>query len=239
MRNTLAIMQRELLSLFCAPLGYVVIAGFLLLTGVITLMTGSFAPGQPASLRDIFSFMPYVLAFIVPAICMRSISEEYRSGTFETLMTASVTDGQLVVGKFLAALVFYGIMLAGTLLYLVLMMIYGNPDLGAAAAAYLGMLLIGAAFTAFGVLTSSLTRDQMAAWMLATVPLMLFVWFGSYISEQATGDLRYFLQQINIQGHVLKFNQGLVTAEAVTLFLAGTALFLFLSVKIVESRRWR
>ena len=239
MRNATAIMQRELLSLFFSPIGYIVIAGFLLITGVIVLMTQAFGPGKPATLRDIFYLTPYVLTIIIPAISMRTISEEYRSGTIETLTTAPVSDLEFVVGKYLAALIFYAIMLAGTLVYLVLMMIFGNPDVGASLAAYLGLLLLGVAFTAFGVFTSSLTHNQIVAWMLGMVPLMLFVWFAAFIVQVAGGVLRTVFQQVNIRRHLDQFNRGLVTTESVMFFLAVAVLFLFLTVKVLESRRWR
>ena len=112
MRNTVAIMQRELLSLFFSPIGYIVIAGFLLITGVIVLVTDSIAPGKPATLRNVFDFTPYVLTIIIPAISMRTIAEEYRSGTIETLTTAPVSDTQFVIGKYLAVLIFSSLPIA-------------------------------------------------------------------------------------------------------------------------------
>ncbi len=239
MRNALAIMQRELLSLFFSPIGYIVIAGFLLLTGVIVLVTESLAPGKPATLRQFFQFTPYVLTIIIPAITMRTIAEEYRSGSIEALMTAPVSDAQMVVGKYLASTIFYAIMLAGTLAYLVVMMMYGAPDLGASLSSYFGLLLIGMAFCGFGVFTSSLTRNQIVAWMAATIPLMLFVWFAQYIVSVASGALREAFQRANVVRHLDQFNRGLITLESVVFFLATAALFIFLSVKVVESRRWR
>ena len=239
MRNTLAIMQRELLSLFCSPIGYIVIAGFLLLTGVLVLAFDAFGPGKPATLRDVFRFTPFVLAIIVPAISMRALSEEYRSGTIETLMTAPVSDFQLVFGKYLAIVVFYAVMIAGTLAYLVLMMIFGSPDLGAALSSYIGLLMVGMSFLAFGMLTSALTHNQIVSWMLGSIPLMLFVWFGSFIVSEAEGGLRSALQKLDVTRHLDQFNRGLITTEGVAFFLATTVLFLFLTTKVVESRRWR
>jgi len=239
MRNTVAIMQRELLSLFFSPIGYIVIAGFLLLTGIIVLVTDSFGPGKPATLRAVFDFTPYVLTIIIPAITMRAISEEYRNGTIESLMTAPVSDSELVLGKFAAAVVFYAIMLGATLVYLVMMAMFGNPDVGASLSSYLGLFLLGVAFLGVGIFTSSLTSNQIVAWIVGCVPLMLFVWFAGFIVGRVHGGLRSVLQRVNVMRHLDQFNRGLVTTESVV-FLVGTAvLFVFLAIKVVESRRWR
>ena len=232
-------MQRELLALFYSPIAYIVIAGFLLLTGILVLVTGSFAPGQPATLRSFFAFTPYVLTMIIPAITMRLISEEYRSGTIETLMTAPISDAQMVIGKYLAAVFFYAIMLVGTLVYLVILSAYGNPDIGASLASYLGLLLLGSAFLGFGMFTSSLTKNQIVAWIIGTVPLMLLVWFSAFIASRTEGLLRDAIQRINVERHLDQFNRGLVTSESVVFFVASAALFVFLSIKVVESKRWR
>lgn len=232
-------MQRELLALFYSPIAYIVIAGFLLLTGILVLVTGSFAPGQPATLRSFFAFTPYVLTMIIPAITMRLISEEYRSGTIETLMTAPISDAQMVIGKYLAAVFFYAIMLVGTLVYLVILASYGNPDIGASLASYLGLLLLGSAFLGFGMFTSSLTKNQIVAWIIGTVPLMLLVWFSAFIASRTEGLLRDAIQRINVERHLDQFNRGLVTSESVVFFVASAALFVFLSIKVVESKRWR
>ncbi len=239
MRNTMAIMQRELLALFCSPIGYIVIAGFLLINGVIVLWTGVFSPGKAATLRDVFFWMPWVLTVIVPAISMRMISEEYRSGTIESLMTAPLSDFQMVLGKYLAGVIFFAIMLGATLVYLVLMAAYGNPDLGAAFALYLGLFLIGLAFTAYGVFASSLTSNQVVAWILGWVPLLLFACVSYFVVGQVEGWLRALFQQVNVIGRFEAFSRGLVRIDGVVFFIATAALFVFLTVKVVESRRWR
>jgi ABC-2 type transport system permease protein len=234
MSNVMAVTQRELLSLFWSPIGYIVIAGFWLVTGVLVWATDAFTPGQPAMLRDVFMWTPFVLTLIIPAISMRTLSEEYRTGTIETLMTAPVTDTQMVLGKWLASYFFYLIMIAGTLIYLVLMAIFGNPDWGSAAAAYLGLVLVGLAFTAFGVFASSLT-----AWILGAVPLMLVAWFAFFVVGRVEGWTREILQQVNIMGRFGEFARGQVALDGVVFFIAAAFLFLFLTVKVVESRRWR
>ncbi|MCK4341711.1 MAG: ABC transporter permease [Phycisphaerae bacterium] len=239
MRNARAIMQRELLSLFCSPIGYIVIAGFLFVTGLSVLVSGSFAPGKPATLREVFFWTPWLLTVIVPAISMRTICEEYRNGTIETLMTTPLSDLQMVLGKYLASLVFFIIMLAPTLAYLILMEIYGNPDWGASLSAYLGLLLIGVAFTAFGLFASSLTSNQVVAWMLGSIPLLIFACLAYFIIGHVEGIWRLIFQQVNVIGRFDEFSRGLVTTDGVVFFLAAAALFLFLTVKVVESRRWR
>lgn len=240
MRNTIAIMQRELLSLFCSPIGYIVIAGFWLVTGAIAVWNAdAFGPGKPATLRDIFMWTPFILTLIVPAMAMRALSEEYRSGTFETLMTAPVADGEMVLGKYLATLVFYLVMIGGTLIYPILMEVFGNPDWGEMAALYLGLLLLGVTFTAYGIFASSLTRDQAVAWILGAMPLMLLVLSIYNLVVRLEGWQRELMQQINVMGRFAEFARGQVQIDSVVFFLASAVLFLFLTVKIVESRRWR
>ena len=240
MRNVVAISQRELLSLFCSPIGYIVVAGFWLVTGAIAIWNAdAFGPGKPATLRDIFMWTPFILTIIVPAMSMRSISEEYRSGTFETLMTAPVSDTQVVLGKYLASLLFYVIMLAGTLIYPLLMQVFGNPDWGEVLAIYVGLLLLGVAFTAFSMFASSLTRDQAVAWILGAMPLMLLILSVYSLVRRFEGWQREVLQQVNVMGRFGEFARGQVGTGDVVFFLATAALFLFLTVKVVESRRWR
>lgn len=239
MRNTVAIMQRELLSLFCSPIAYIVISGFLLVTGVVVLWMGAFRPGQPASLREVFQWTPFILTFIIPAITMRMISEEYRNGTLESMMTAPVSDTQMVLGKYLAGLVFYGVMLATTLVYLVLLMVFGNPDVKASLAGYIGLLLVGVTFTAVGLFTSSLTRNQIVAWIIGAVPLLLFAFLAYWFSMNTDGWQRTFFQKVNVMRHVDTFNRGLVTTDSLVFFLGSAAFFVFCTIKVLESRRWR
>lgn len=239
MRNVTAIMQRELLSLFCSPIGYIVIAGFLLITGLLVWVTGSFEPGRPASLREILRFIPFVLTVIIPAITMRAISEEYRTGTIEGIATAPVSDAQFVLGKFLAVFSFYLIMVALTLAYLVMMLIFGNPDIGASLSTYIGLILVGLLFTTYGLFASSLTNNQIVAWVLGAVPLLLLSALAYWIVSQASGWVRTAADQINFMGKFEQFARGAVSTEGLVFFIGTAAFLLFLTVKVVESRRWR
>ncbi len=239
MRNTVAVMQRELLSLFCSPIAYIVIAAFLVITGVLTLYMQTFAPGKEASLRGVFWLMPFLLTIIIPAITMRMLSDEYRNGTLESLMTAPVTELQIVLGKYLAGLAFYLVMLATTLIYVVLLAVYGNPDFGATFSAYLGLVLIGVMFLAFGLLTSSATRNQIVAWILGAVPLMLFAYFAAFMVQTTEGWVRDTFQNINVVQRYELFSRGLVSLDGPIFFLGCAAVFLFCTIKVVESKRWR
>lgn len=239
MKATVAIMQRELLSLFCTPIGYVVIAGFLLITGVLMLITGSFEPGQPATLRQIFAFMPFILAFVVPAIAMRTLSEEYRTGTIEGMLTAPVSDTELVLGKFLGAYVFYVGMLATSLVYPVLMTLYGSPDWGAVLSTYLGLLLIGFLFTAVSVFTSSFSNNQVVSWIVGAVILAALFLGGYFLVKYVSGFWRDVVQTVNVMWRFEEASLGMLNTGTLVCYLALSGLFLFVTIKIVESRRWR
>ncbi len=240
MRTTVAIMQRELSALFFSPIAYIVLAGFWLVTGAMAVWNAdAFAPGKPATLRDIFMWTPFILTIIVPAMSMRSLAEEYRSGTFESLMTAPVSDMQVVLGKYLAGLLFYVVMIAGTVIFPLIMAAFGNPDWGEVAGLYLGLLLLGVTFTAIGMFASSLTRDQAVAWILGALPLMLLVLSVYSLVQRVEGWVREVVQNVNIMGRFGQFARGQVGTGDVVFFLAVAALFLFLTVKVVESRRWR
>ncbi|MCA9244595.1 MAG: ABC transporter permease subunit [Phycisphaerales bacterium] len=241
MRNIRAIANRELLSLFCSPMGYIVIAFFLALTGVFVIATRSLEPGQPATLRSVFGFMPIMLTIFAPAITMRMLSDEYRTGTIETLMTVPVSDLQVVLGKYFAAFLYYCVMVAGTLIYVLLMLIFGSPDLGSMFTSYIGLLLAGAMFLSVGLFASSLTPNQIVAWVTATIPMILFVFATNWVVSEVDSApaIREVLQRVNIWKHMELFNRGLLMTESVAFFLATTMLFVFLTIKTVESRRWR
>lgn len=239
MRNITAIMQRELLALFCSPIAYVVLAGFLLITGILMVFAQAFEPGKPASLRAIFFYAPYVLTVIIPAITMRAISEEYRTGTIESLVTAPVSESQLVLGKYFAGVFFLVVMLLGTLAYLVLMEVFGNPDWGASLSAYLGLLLLGMLYLAVGLLTSSLTNNQIVAWIAGAIPLLLLSILTLWIVTQTEGIPRVIAQQIDFKSRFDEFARGIVALDGVVFFVGSILVLLFLTIKIVESRRWR
>jgi len=241
-RNVLAITQRELGAFFFSPIAYVVLFAFTFMVGLLfVFLTDNFTPGSEASLRDTFNWLPPLLCIAVPILTMRLISEEYRSGTIETLMTAPISDAEVVVGKFLGAFIFYAIMLAATLFYVVLLSVYGEPDYGLLASGYFGLLMIGAMFVAIGLFFSATTHNQIIAALLGAFFLLLLTILAWIIVQftDVEGPIQLLLQMVSIMDRFQHFNRGLVDVNNLVFFCGGTAFFLFLAVKVVESRRWR
>ena len=173
MKNVSPVMQRELNGYFYSPIAYAVMTIFLLISGVF-FVTSTFIPGGESSLRSLFQVMPILLLVFLPVLTMRLLSEEYRSGTIETIMTAPVGETDVIVGKFLGAMVFYVAMLVGTLAYAVLLSVFGDLDVGLLAAAYLGLLLLGALYISVGLFFSACTQNQIIAVVCSTIVLMVF-----------------------------------------------------------------
>jgi ABC-2 type transport system permease protein len=165
MSNILPIFKRELRAYFTSPVAYIVITVFLLICGWF-FSTSLFVVGQ-ASLRNVFQIIPFVLTFFVPAITMRLLAEERKSGTFELLSTMPVSDIEIVLGKYLAAFVLLAVALLCTITYAITVRALGPADVGVIFAGYVGLLLLGAGYLAIGILASSLTENQIVAFIVA------------------------------------------------------------------------
>ena len=166
MSPVIHIFKREFSAYMVSPVAYIVISVFLIITGWFFFTT--FFLQNQASLRNFFSLLPLVFAFVVPAITMRLLSEEFSVGSYETLLTLPVTFSDVILGKFLAATGFTAAMLAPTLLYPLTVSVLGTLDWGPVLGGYIGALLLGAAFSAIGLLASSLTRNQIVAFIVGT-----------------------------------------------------------------------
>src|SRR5438067_1436095 len=171
MRATLAIAERELKSYFLSPVGYVVIAGFLLLASYFFYVPLVLV-GEP-SLRIWTGNTVIVLMILIPALTMRLVAEERNSGTIEVLSTSPVTDAQVVTGKFLGCLGFYAAMLATTLVFPIILRSVGKPEMGPIISSYLGLLLFGGSFIAIGLLASALSKSQVVGFDSGFVVLLL------------------------------------------------------------------
>ena len=219
-------------------MAYVAMALFLLAAGLSFI--DDFRPGQPAVLRSIFDWMVWLLVFIIPVLSMGLLAQEWATGTIETLMTAPVHESDVVLGKFLGAFTFLLVLLAPTLLYVVLLEIYASPDYGPIFSGYLGIMLVGALFLAVGLFCSSLTRSQVVAAVMSAAILAVATIIPWWASGKATlgGFWRKAADQA-IMSRYTDFSKGIIDAGNVVFFLAATTVFLFLTVKVMESRRWK
>ena len=238
MGKVLLLTRREVSSYFVSPIAYVAMALFLVISGFFFALA-DFRPGAPAAMRSIFEVMMIILVFVIPIVTMRSISEERRTGTLETLLTAPVTDTQVVVAKFLGCWIFYLAMLAPTLLYLAALASFGNPDYGPVASGYIGLALLGALYVAVGILASSLTSNQVIAAVVGFVVLIVLALLGPWVGAAVPSPWRGIVQQASIRMHYIDFSQGVVDLVHVLYFVVLTLYALFITVKVLESRRWR
>jgi len=230
--------RRELSAYFVSPIAYVAMALFLVIAGFFFGLA-DFRPGAPAAMRSIFDVMMVVLVFILPIVAMRSLAEERRTGTLETLLTAPVTDAQVVVAKFLGCWLFYLAMLAPTAVYVAVLAAFGNPDFGPILSGYVGLALLGALYVGVGLAASALTSNQVIAAVTAFAVLMVLAALAPWIGTAVPPPWRGILLQASVRTHYADFSQGVVDAVHVIYFVAVTLLTLFLTVKILESRRWR
>ena len=246
----LTLTRRELASYFLSFAGYVIIAAGTFLTGICLydLIGRLLFKPMPMPINELFfgTWYPWlVLIPTVPLITMRSFALEKFSGTYETLMTAPVRDGQVVFAKFAAALVFYAIMwvpLMGCLLTLHHFSLTPQPlDPGVLGTTYLGVLLVGGLFIAFGCFASALTKSQSVAAIIALgLNIGLFI-LGNYVGDlqDRIGPLGNLLASLAIPDQLHEFARGILDTRSVVSFLSLTGLFLFLTLRVVESRRWK
>jgi len=236
MRATLAIAERELKAFFLSPVGYVVIAGFLLLAGYMF-----YAPlvvmGEPTLRRWIYNTL-IILMILVPALTMRLIAEERKTGTIEVLTTSPVTDSQMVLGKFLGCLGFFAALLAMTLVYPIILTRLGKPEMGPIITCYIGLLLYGATFIAIGLLMSAMSKSQVVAY-ITTFVLLLFLFIIEWIAQSGSDWLASLVRYIGIQQHLENFSKGIIDTKDVVYYLSVVTLCLLLSVRAMQSWKWR
>lgn len=239
MRNVLVIAKRELMSLFYSPIAYVVMGIFGL--GATLLFNYGFAPGAPASMRELFDMTSWFLIFLAPAVSMRLLSEEFRSNTIEMLMTSPASDMELVMGKWVGALGFFAVLLTPLLVLLIVLCGYSRPDFGPIITGFIGLLLVGGFYLAIGVFASSLTQNQIIAFLI-TVFVILFFTAAVYQVAQMSflkTDQREAILYLSVNEQVAAFSRGTIYTSNLVYFISFICYFLFLAVKSLESRRWR
>lgn len=239
MRQVVTIAKRELASQFFSPIAYVVLGLFALGTSMIFLAT--FRPGEPATLRNTLQGVVWTLVFLVPAISMRLISDEFRSGSIEPLMTAPVTDTQVIVGKWLGALGFFASLLVPLVVLVVVLEVFADPDYGPIMTEFVGLMLIGGLYLAIGIFSSAATQNQIIAFLLTVFIISLFTVALFFLPQTSfiSPGTRQAMFYLNVHMQFEDFNKGVTDTSNLVYFVSGTALFLFMAVKLLESKRWR
>jgi ABC-2 type transport system permease protein len=234
----LHIAHRELASFFRSSIGWVVIALFLLVSGVWVAFA-TLRPGEPASLRVFFGASQWLLLVVAPAISMRLLAEEWRSGTIEPLMASPAGDWAVAFGKYLGAVGFLVVMLFPTLAYVILLAAVSDPEYGPIITGYLGLILVGMTYIAVGMWMSSLTSNQVIAF-LTTLFFFLLLWLASSEGARLLGPpWSDALYAVSIGLRVGDFAKGVIDTGHIVFFLAVSLLFIGLTVASLEVRRWR
>lgn len=241
LRGVGTVFGREVGQYFASPAAYLIAFALLLLTGLMFNSDLTFSVTQKAADPALIpSFLSFAMVFFAPLLTMRMLAEESREGTLELLLTAPVSDTAVVLGKFLGAWFYYSLLLLVTLIYQVILAAITQPDLGHAICAYIGIWLYGGATLAVGLVFSSLTENQIVAAFLSMSALLL-LWLSDLAGEIiANLDLARLIRQLSLQGHyTTSFAVGIVRAEDVAFYAGIIAVMLFITVRIVESHRWR
>ena len=236
-RNLMAVTRRETKAYFTMPSAYVVGAMFLILTGVFFVFDID-QPFAEAGVRGLIDWASFFLIFLAPLLTMRLLAEEQKLGTLELLLTSPVREWEVVLGKYIASLIMLLAILAVTSYYVILMYIFGTPDSGPVLSAYLGLILYGAAALSIGLLGSSLSSNQIVAAVVGTAVLLFFS-FINRVSAVIEGAPASFLDALSMESRLADFTRGIIDTSHVIYFLSLIAIFVFITIRALETRRWR
>ncbi len=244
---------KEIRTYFASPMAYVVGAAFFAITGFFFVASVSDAFSE-ASIRGFAAGAIFFMIFLSPALTMRLLAEEQKLGTLELLLTSPLREIEIVTGKFLAALVMLMIMIAGTLYYVLVLLIFGVPDVGPIFTGYLGMILYGSATVAIGLTASALTSNQLVA-LVVGAGVLTGVTVVDFIAERLSGTAEQVLNGFQLGssfstldvrnfgvaegGHFADFSRGIISAGDIAYYVSVTLVFLLLTVVFLEIRRWR
>lgn len=259
MRKTYAIFQKELKHFFYSPIAYIVIAAFTIITGLFfylylsqfvemafmdMIRSQQFRTAPQKFNINLQLIRPYfwnvalISLFVLPLVTMRLYAEEKKNGTVELLYTTPPTVGNIVIGKFLAGITFYVIMLIPTMVFQLILFIYGDPEFGPVLSGYLGLLLLGSAFISGGLFISSLTENQIIA-AIGGFGLSLLLWVIGWGANFSGETLKPVLEYLSIINHFEDFAQGVIDTQHAFYYILFSAVGIYLTFKSVESVKWR
>ena len=252
--NTLTILRKEFVSYFRSPIAYGVMAFFALISGyffyvaVVYFMQASIqssmmGQNQPMNVNDsvvrpLFSNISVIGLFVIPMITMRLFAEEKRTGTIELLITSPITDWEIIMGKWLAAIGLYAAMLAVSLLSMITLFIYGQPDWRPVLVGYLGLLLQGGCLLAIGTFISTCTRNQIVAGV-AGFSVCLLLWVLDWVSSFQDSAGAKVVAYMSVLQHYDSFSKGILDFKDIVYYLSAIFIGLFLTSRSLESLRWR
>ncbi len=233
MKHTMAIFKREMQAYFNSAIAYIVIIVFLGIAGWF-FASNMFLINQ-ATVRQIVSIvLPLIMFFFVPAISMRLLAEEKRSGTLELLVTMPLESAEIVMGKFLASLSLLVIALFLTLPYVITITILGNPDLGTIFSGYIGLFLLGASYLAIGIFASSVTKNQIVSFIISFI-ILLVLFMLDKVTILFSGPVANIIQYISTDFHFQNIARGVLDSRDLIYFFSLIIFFLFLSNRALES----
>jgi ABC-2 type transport system permease protein len=241
-----ALFKKELSYFLYSFTGYVIMAVFLIMTGLVLWIlpgSGNIADAGFATLDPLFGLAPYFFLFLIPAITMKSFSEEMKSGTLEFLLTKPLSELAVIMAKHLAGVLLLLVSLLPTSIYYISVYQLGNPvgniDSGATWGSYIGLLLLGSSFVSVGVFCSALTENQVVAFILAVFASFLsYSGFSSAASIPIFSSIQFLLDYLSIDTHYSSISRGVVDSRDVIYFITFNAVFIFSTKLVIEKRKW-
>lgn len=237
-KTVYALTKKELLTYFNSPIAYIFI-GVFLVAGNWLFFKWFFLIGQ-ASMRNYFSLLPWIFLFLAPALTMRLWAEEKRSGSIEFLLTLPVTDWQVVLSKFFGSLLFLLVSLLLTFSIPLTVVLLGDADMGPIIGSYLGALFLGGSYLALGLFISSLTKNQIIAFVLGVMACFGFFMIGAdFVLAGAPVAIAPIMKFIGLGSHFNSIAKGVIDSKDIIYYLSFIFIFLWLNARIIESRNWK
>ena len=235
--NVVTIFKKELSAFFNSPVAYITIIVFLLINS--WFFTSTFFLINQSDLRQLFGIAPVTFLFFIPAITMSLVAKEKHDGTLEFLTTMPISDFQIITGKFLSALALVGVALTFTLVHLVTLFIVGNNfDFGALISGYIGLFILGAAYTSIGIFASTITDNQITAFIIGFLIIFIFFMLDKVLIFMPT-FLNSTLQYLSVDYHLSNISKGVIDSRNIVYFGSMICFFLLVSVRNLEIRKWR
>ncbi len=243
MKAVLATYRRELRAYFVSPLAYVVLFFFLVVNGIVfgnlaSILSDPRSPAGPP-MTYFFGSTTLILLILGVVLTMRLVSEELRSGSIEVLMTAPITEGQVIAGKYLASLTFFVFLWVPTLAYVGMVDYYSEVDWGPVLAGYLGVFCVGALFLAVGTFASATTSSQLVAAMITAALLFMLFLLGWFTDIFAGETAKQVFSYLSLGDHIDEMSRGIVDSRRLVFYASSTLFFLFLASRALEDKKWR